>query len=146
MFLHKPRGNNQGSVGRMAAWWNEGKCSGERQNPTVSSEQLLSDLGEPTQSPHRARSGGTCARCTTRTCASNRGCVGWEDRALIVVVTETRMWLVFSVWRPCSNTISNTCRCLLKIWSVQIRTYIFLWLNIFTLTERLAKLRIWHTH
>lgn len=78
MFLHKPRGNNQGSVGRMAAWWNEGKCSGERQNPTVSSEQLLSDLGEPTHSPHRAQSGGTCARCTTRTCASNRGCVCWE--------------------------------------------------------------------
>lgn len=54
-------------------------CSGERQNPTVSSEQLLSDLGEPQQSAHRARSTGTCTRCTTHTCASNGGCVSWEE-------------------------------------------------------------------
>lgn len=48
-------------------------CSSERQNPTVSYEQFLSDLGGPTQSAHKAWFMGTCTRCRSHICCWGGG-------------------------------------------------------------------------
>lgn len=54
--------------------WGE-TCSCEWQNPTVSYEQFLSDLGGPTQSSRWLTD--TCTRCKAHTCCSEDAFAKW---------------------------------------------------------------------
>lgn len=80
MFLRKPHGNNQGSVGRMAAWWNEGKCAVVNDRTPQS---LLNSSSLIWVDPHRALTGPDLlapapgAQCTHA--LQKRGCVCWEE-------------------------------------------------------------------
>ncbi len=103
--------------GSMMKWGEIRSC--ERQNPTVSYEQFLSDLGGPTQSTHRAWFIDTCTRCRAHTCCSKGGRICWnkcsQEKSCIIVDTQTWLWLMLSMCRryiPCLNTVNCIwCKC-----------------------------------
>lgn len=124
MFLPRPHREHSGKCwldGSMMKWGEI--CSCERQNPTVSYEQFLSDLGGPTQSTHRAWFIGTCTRCRTHICCSKGGrgggCICWnkcsQEKSCVIVDTQTWLWLMLSMCRryiSCSNSVNCIwCRC-----------------------------------
>lgn len=114
-------GNILGSVGSMAAWWNEGKyVVVNDRTPQSLMNSSLSDLGGPTQSTHRACFIDTCTRCTTHISCSKGGRSCWnkcsqEKKLHHCWYTQTWQWLMLSMCRryiPYSNTVNCIwCKC-----------------------------------
>lgn len=107
MFLPRPQREYSGKCwldGSMMKWGEIRSC--ERQNPTVSYEQFLSDLGGPTQSIHKACFIDTCTRCRTHICCSKGGRICWnkcsQEKSCVIVDTQT--WLYDS----CSQCVGVT--------------------------------------
>lgn len=111
-FLPRPHWEYSGRCwldGSMMKWGEI--CSGERQNPTVSYEQFLSQgliYGHlhQVQKPRPLLKGGGGRICWSKC---------WQEKRCVTVDTQTWLWLMLSMCRryiPCWNSVNCIwCRC-----------------------------------